>query len=116
MLMMFKFLSFFFKHSPCDALIPAIIVDHILKIPVSSSLQKSGFEIPLPRRIRFVTDDRILKDIAAAQERVDKIIADSDAVVLQFKEYGVHFMKTIGMMSEKLMLRMFWIFINEFTL
>jgi hypothetical protein len=43
-----------------------------------------------------VTNEQTLKDIAEAEKRINPIIADSDAVLLQFPEYGTHFIKKIG--------------------
>lgn len=62
----------------------------------------SGRLTAAPRRIRFVTDEQTLKDIAEAEKRIGPIIADSDAVILQFSEYGTHFIKKIGRNLEPL--------------
>ncbi|PKY40473.1 acyltransferase ChoActase/COT/CPT [Rhizophagus irregularis] len=87
------------EHSPCDALIPSIIVDWVMSESTTLNAPTSGRLTAAPRRIRFVTDEQTLKDIAEAEKRIGPIIADSDAVILQFSEYGTHFIKKIAKCS-----------------
>jgi hypothetical protein len=71
-------------------------VDWIVSEPTTLNAPISGRLTTTPRRIRFLTDEQTLKDIAEAEKRIGPVIADSDAVLLQFPEYGVHFIKKIG--------------------
>ncbi|GBB93575.1 hypothetical protein RclHR1_00220009 [Rhizophagus clarus] len=87
------------EHSPCDALIPSIIVNWVISEPTALNASISGRLTTTPRRIRFVTNEQTLKDITEAEKRVGLIIADSDAVILQFSEYGAHFIKKIAKCS-----------------
>ncbi|CAG8472765.1 6372_t:CDS:10, partial [Dentiscutata heterogama] len=83
------------EHSPCDALIPAFASEWILKEPTSLNAQLSGRPIPSPFRIRFITNEQTLKDIRAAESKTRELIADSDATILQFSEYGTSLIKKI---------------------
>ncbi|KAF0377755.1 acyltransferase ChoActase/COT/CPT [Gigaspora margarita] len=87
------------EHSPCDALIPAFASEWILKEPTSLNAQISGRPIPPPSRIRFITNEQSLKDIRATEGRTKELIADSDATILQFSEYGTSLIKKIGKCS-----------------
>ncbi|CAI2168437.1 20542_t:CDS:2 [Funneliformis geosporum] len=94
------------EHSPCDALIPSIISQWIVLEPTLPNAPVSGRSIIPPQRIRFITNEQTLKDIIEAEKRISPIIADSDALILQFSEYGAHFIKKIGKCSPDAYLQM----------
>ncbi|CAG8673044.1 6506_t:CDS:2, partial [Scutellospora calospora] len=94
------------EHSPCDALIPSHICEWAVSEPTTLNAQLSGRLIPPPFRIRFITNEQTLKDIEVAEDRTKTLIADSDATVLQFPEYGTHFIKKIGKCSPDAYLQM----------
>jgi len=81
---------------PFFAFIPLIISEWSLLEPTLLNAPVSGHPITPPQRIRFVTNEQTLKDISEAEKRIGPIIADSDAVILQFSEYGAYFIKKIG--------------------
>ncbi|RIA95026.1 acyltransferase ChoActase/COT/CPT [Glomus cerebriforme] len=81
------------EHSPCDALIPSIIIEWVIAEPTSLNAPISGRLTTSPRRIRFMTNNQILKNITEAEKRIGLVIADSDMVMLHFPEYGTHFIK-----------------------
>lgn len=49
-----------------------------------------------PRKLQWVTNEITQRYIADCQKRTDKIIADSDTIVLYFDEYGTDFAKRVG--------------------
>lgn len=91
------------EHSPCDALIPSIIVDWVVAEPLdlakfdagevvwSEEDKKLGVE-----RLEWVVDETIRTELKGASERANTLIADSDASQLWFDEYGADWMKANG--------------------
>ncbi|CAG8781587.1 10617_t:CDS:2, partial [Acaulospora morrowiae] len=67
--------------------------------PTSLNAQLSGRSIPPPLRIRFITNEGTLRDIAGAEVRIEKLVSDSDITILQFPEYGARCVKKIGKCS-----------------
>ncbi|CAG8533512.1 7335_t:CDS:2 [Cetraspora pellucida] len=94
------------EHSPCDALIPSLISEWTLKEPTALNAHLSGRPIPPPFRIRFITNEQTLKDIFVAENKTKALIADSDATILQFSEYGTQFIKKFGKCSPDAYLQM----------
>jgi carnitine O-acetyltransferase len=90
-------------HSPCDALIPGIISDYMAaegmgrgKKVDEQTVGKVQPSLDGWRRLRWVTDERVERDIAKAEETVRRTVADSDALELWFDEYGVDWIKRSG--------------------
>ncbi|KAJ3207886.1 hypothetical protein HDU67_007174, partial [Dinochytrium kinnereticum] len=68
------------EHSPCDALVPAIIVDYAARHepfcdPPSA---KKDASLAPPARLKWTVDEKVSKSIEAARGYAAKIIADSD--------------------------------------
>jgi len=100
------------EHSPCDALIPSIIVDYVVTVPIdptsfearkplieveewlTKSKDSDGWE-----RLDWVVDDRIRAECHAAGERAQVIVENSDASQLWFSEYGAEWIKKTAKMS-----------------
>lgn len=89
------------EHSPCDALIPSIVVDFALGEDVNvaafapeATESTGGWE-----RCDFVVDEALSKEIVAAGERAKEIIEDSDAQQLWWDQYGAEWIKKSGMCS-----------------
>ncbi len=87
------------EHSPVDALIPSIIVDYVLGVPVDKSqfgTEGGGEKGKGWKRLDWVVDDGLSKEIEACQERNQKLIDDSDASQLWWNEYGAEWIKRVG--------------------
>jgi carnitine O-acetyltransferase len=97
------------EHSPCDALIPSIIVDYVLAEPVDvvsfaeSPAKLGGVEYVGAseggdgwRFLDWVVDAGTEKEIKEAEARAKAIVEDSDASQLWFSEYAAEWMKKSG--------------------
>lgn len=88
------------EHSPCDALVPAIITDFVLAEGVGSGLcdpnVKSASHDPERqawKKLEWVTDQKISKYILEASSTVEAISKDSDGYLLLFDQYGTEYIK-----------------------
>lgn len=97
------------EHSPCDALIPSIIVDYVLAEPVDisafaeSPAKLGGVEYVGAseggdgwRFLDWKIDSTIEEEIRQAENRAKAIVEDSDASQLWFSEYAADWMKKSG--------------------
>lgn len=107
------------EHSPCDALVPAVLAEYAIVQGIESDAfdspdaevgfvgvsdgaeqasevneKEEGWE-----RLEWVTDEYIERECIEAEKRAQEIIADSDDSVLWFAEYGADWMKSVGMSS-----------------
>jgi hypothetical protein len=92
------------EHSPCDALIPSIIIDYAVAEPIDEAafgefagkwtLEEQ--QAPKWQKWDWVTDDKLSKEIEAASGRAQAIVADSDPSQLWFSEYGADWIKSTG--------------------
>ncbi|KAG9007905.1 hypothetical protein FRB94_013852 [Tulasnella sp. JGI-2019a] len=92
------------EHSPCDALIPSMIVDYA----IAEHIDTAAFEsTPLAetveveekqkwRRLDWALDEAIMAEVEAAKLRARQLVADSDPSQLWFGEYGVDWMKSVA--------------------
>ncbi|KAG8764817.1 hypothetical protein FRC12_007866 [Ceratobasidium sp. 428] len=100
------------EHSPCDALIPSIIVDYVLAEPVDvsafveSPAKLGGVEYVGAseggegwRFLDWVVDANIEEEINGAEARAKAIVEDSDASQLWFSEYAADWMKKSAKVS-----------------
>lgn len=87
------------EHSPVDAIVPSNIVNHVLAEPFN--LEQSG-KSALPqegdgwKRLDWVIDEAMGKEIEACQERNKAIIADSDNSNLLWGEFATAWIKQNG--------------------
>lgn len=96
------------EHSPCDALIPSIIVDYVVAEPIDvtafdESLQKLGGveyvgtgEGQHWKPLDWVVDATLSEEIQQAEARAKEIVEDSDASQLWFCEYAADWIKKSG--------------------
>jgi carnitine O-acetyltransferase len=96
------------EHSPCDALIPSIIVDYVVAEPIdiaafSEGPQKlGGLEYVGPgegqgwKHLDWEVDSTIEGEIKQAEGRAKAIVEDSDASQLWFSEYAADWIKKTG--------------------
>ncbi|KAG8935954.1 hypothetical protein FRC02_005429 [Tulasnella sp. 418] len=98
------------EHSPCDALIPSIIVDYAIaehikpeafdsaagkwSLDTEDSVNKKQWQ-----RLDWVLDDTVRKECESASQRAKALIADSDPSQLWFAEYGADWIKTYAKLS-----------------
>ncbi|KAG9121959.1 hypothetical protein FRC07_001853 [Ceratobasidium sp. 392] len=100
------------EHSPCDALIPSIIVDYVLAEPVDltafaeSPAKLGGVEYVGAseggegwKLLDWVVDAKIEEEIKGAEARAKAIVEDSDASQLWFSEYAADWMKKSAKVS-----------------
>lgn len=106
------------EHSPCDALIPGIISDYMLaegmgkpkgppkKTLVATHNGSSGKDAEQDKitledlditRLSWKTGAKIVNAIEQAEKTVEKIVEDSEGLMLWFDEYGADWMKKQGM-------------------
>ncbi len=86
------------EHSPCDALIPSIVVDFALgeDVDVAAFTNKSVETSGGWERCDFVVNESLSTEIVAAGERAKAIIEDSDAQQLWWDQYGAEWIKKSG--------------------
>ncbi|EGG03140.1 uncharacterized protein MELLADRAFT_44686 [Melampsora larici-populina 98AG31] len=94
------------EHSPCDALIPAILTDFVLAEGVGSGwcdpkVKEDSHRIEFNdwKKLEWVTDSKVLETIENAKETVQSISDDSDADVLRFEGYGLDFIRQSARLS-----------------
>ncbi|KAJ1307884.1 hypothetical protein OPQ81_001963 [Rhizoctonia solani] len=99
------------EHSPCDALIPSIIVDYVVAEPIdiaafSEAPQKlGGVEYVGPgegqgwKHLDWEIDSAIEEEIKQAEARAKAIVEDSDASQLWYSEYAADWMKKSAKIS-----------------
>ncbi|KAF9437267.1 hypothetical protein BGZ76_001382 [Entomortierella beljakovae] len=83
------------EHSPCDALIPALIMEYMVKKPTDLNAPSSNAEVETPKHLSFVTDAKSHEHIKNASVTIDKISKNSDCGIIHFDEYGVDFVKKV---------------------
>lgn len=83
-----------------DALIPAIVMDFINKVPVDKTAFEEGASAEAGpsgwNRVDWVVDEGLKREIVDCQGRNRKLIEDSDASQLWWGEYGVEWIKKHG--------------------
>jgi hypothetical protein len=88
------------EHSPCDALVPAQLVDFaVQREPAIDPPQAVSTNITPVRRLEWVIDDTITRSLCQAQTYIHELIADSDVHVLHYTGYGSEFIKRCGKVS-----------------
>lgn len=94
------------EHSPCDALIPAILTDFVLAEGVGSGwcdtkVKEASHRLEFNdwKKLEWVTDSKVLQAINKAKETVQSISDDSDADVLRFEGYGLDFIRQSARLS-----------------
>ncbi len=91
------------EHSPVDALVPSIVADWALEVPIDArEFAPAPSRLDLERetdlvRLNWEIDQHILDQCEAAYSRVEAIVKDSDARELWFNEYGAKWI-TEGML------------------
>lgn len=91
------------EHSFVDALVPSIVCDYAVVQelyddvfggpPPPSTVDYSSSSTGRWRRLDWVVDDRIRRECVEAEERVRKIVDDSDDSVLWFDAFAVDWIK-----------------------
>ncbi|KAJ3022216.1 hypothetical protein HKX48_006738 [Thoreauomyces humboldtii] len=89
------------EHSPCDALIPAMMADEVVKNEPARDPPhlKQHPTLQPPRKLLWKVDPKVINGLEEAQKVVTKDIANSDVKILQYSSYGSTFMKKIGKAS-----------------
>ncbi|ORZ04825.1 acyltransferase ChoActase/COT/CPT [Lobosporangium transversale] len=87
------------EHSPCDALIPALIMDTIVRKPTDLNAASSNVDIEAPRHLPFVTDAKTQEHLKAASATIEALSKNSDCGIVHFKDYGVDFIKKYAKVS-----------------
>jgi carnitine O-acetyltransferase len=89
------------EHSPCDALVPAQLVDFsVAREPASdppNADQKPSIK-PI-QRLEWVIDEKISKSFVKAQKFINETIQDSDVQVLHYRKYGNDWIKKVAKSS-----------------
>ncbi|KAF9410422.1 hypothetical protein BGZ94_001649, partial [Podila epigama] len=94
------------EHSPCDALIPALIMDHIVRKPTDMNAPCTNAIVETPRHLAFVTDTKTQEHIKAAEATIDALSKNSDCGIVHFDEYGSDYIKKVVKASPDAYLQM----------
>lgn len=84
------------EHSPCDALIPAIVMDYVIASSSVGSVDAADHAATGWRRLRWTTDAHIESMIWRAEASVAALVQDSDAHQLWFDHFGVDWIRKQG--------------------
>lgn len=89
------------EHSPCDALIPSIIVDYAIAEHMDKAQfgEHNNLEVGSTKawdKLEWVVDEKLEGEIERAKKDAKKLIADSEPSQLWFGEYGAEWMKAVG--------------------
>ena len=88
------------EHSPVDALIPSYAVDHALSRPIEDTKPPSSKALPKEgdgwKRLEWVVDEAMEKEIEACKERNKAIVEDSDNSQLFWGEFAAEWIKQNG--------------------
>ncbi|KAK9700923.1 hypothetical protein K7432_011982 [Basidiobolus ranarum] len=87
------------EHSPCDALIPSLVIEYALQEGLDPNSTTSGTPIEKPRKLKFKSDQKLDGMIHDAHVRAQKLIEESMSTILQYKDYGTEFIKQYGKVS-----------------
>lgn len=97
------------EHSPCDALIPSIVIDFCLGVPspkpheafpsVPQTAEKGSGKGVKWSKLAWEVDAQTETNIATASEAARKIAAGSDIGMLWYDEYGAEWIKKVGKQS-----------------
>lgn len=92
------------EHSPVDALIPSLVIDYALDVPVDDAQYSAGSSAPAAegqgwKREDFVIDKATQDEITACTNRNKRIVEDSDASALWWAEYGTDWIKKVAKQS-----------------
>ncbi|KAG0304234.1 hypothetical protein BGZ98_005775 [Dissophora globulifera] len=94
------------EHSPCDALIPALIMDYVVRKPTDLNAQCTNATIESPHHLSFVTDAKTQEHIKAASLTIEKLSKNSDCGIVYFDEYGSDYIKKVAKASPDAYLQM----------
>ncbi|KAG0048844.1 hypothetical protein BGZ83_006264 [Gryganskiella cystojenkinii] len=83
------------EHSPCDALIPALIMDTIVRKPTEMNAPSTNAIVDTPQHLAFVTDATTDKHIKAASVTIEALSRNSDCGIVHFDEYGSDYVKKV---------------------
>ncbi|ORX80380.1 acyltransferase ChoActase/COT/CPT [Basidiobolus meristosporus CBS 931.73] len=87
------------EHSPCDALIPSLVIEYALQDGLNPNALPTGAVVAGPKLLKFKTDPKLDKMIQDAHARAQQVIMDSTSTILQYKGYGTDFIKQYGKVS-----------------
>ncbi|KAF9113171.1 hypothetical protein BGX27_002076 [Mortierella sp. AM989] len=94
------------EHSPCDALIPALVMEVIVKKPTELNAASSNADVEAPKHLAFVTDAKTQEHIKAASTTIEKLAKNSDCGIICFEEYGSDYIKKVVKASPDAYLQM----------
>ncbi|TPX71179.1 hypothetical protein SpCBS45565_g01373 [Spizellomyces sp. 'palustris'] len=89
------------EHSPCDALVPALMVDYLVQHEPARDppTAKSNPVMRHPRLLTWQIDAKITEGLKEAKVFIEKTIADSDVRILHYSGYGSDLMKKSAKVS-----------------
>ncbi|KAK3825295.1 MAG: acyltransferase ChoActase/COT/CPT [Benniella sp.] len=94
------------EHSPCDALIPSLVMDVIIRKPTELNAPSSNAAIEAPKHLAFVTDAKAQEHIKAASATIEALSKNSDCGIIYFDEYGADYIKKVVKTSPDAYLQM----------
>ncbi|KAJ3184004.1 hypothetical protein HDU85_001855 [Gaertneriomyces sp. JEL0708] len=96
------------EHSPCDALVPAVMFDWVVgqepaKDPASANRTA---QLQPPKKLVWKVDGKVMDGLKEAQALVDASIKDSDVKLFNFPVYGSDFIKKTAKVSPDAFMQM----------
>eukprot|EP00835_Amoeboradix_gromovi_P005838 NODE_596_length_6276_cov_0.384977.p1 type:complete len:599 gc:universal NODE_596_length_6276_cov_0.384977:438-2234(+) len=86
------------EHSPCDAIVPANMFDHILKNEENAQLPSTAVNGEI-KQLKFNIARETEVDIANAEKAASQYAANIEVELLHFNDYGSDFIKKLGKCS-----------------
>ena len=89
------------EHSPCDALVPSIVMEYALVQNITASefdddIEGTQISAQGWQRLDWVTDMKIALECVEAEKRAQILVDDSDNNVFWFDAYGSDWIKNTG--------------------
>ncbi|KAG0245852.1 acyltransferase ChoActase/COT/CPT [Mortierella sp. GBAus27b] len=94
------------EHSPCDALIPSLFMDYIIRKPTDLNAPSSNAVVEAPKHLTFVTDAKAEEHIKGAKATIEALSKNSDCGIIYFDEYGSDYIKKVVKTSPDAYLQM----------
>ncbi len=84
------------EHSPCDALVPSMLVNYASTMEPAKDPAGAIHAVVPVSQILWKTDAQVWIFLKEAQLEANRLIQDSDSLILHYKGYGSDVMKKYG--------------------
>lgn len=87
------------EHSPLDALVPALVLDYSVKLPLENTNDSTKEDILSFQKYQFEGSEKVSNFVENAKKTISETIKNSDSDVLVYSGYGQNFIKKIAKTS-----------------